>query len=229
MEREDFEVGGEEEGGVLNPLDVFFGFGVDADSVLGVDEEWDLDFETGFEEGGFGSAGGGVAFDAGFGFGDFEVGFRGEFDGDGFVFKVLDIDFLAFDEEVFLSGELIGGQGELFVGLGVHEVAAGVVGVEVLGAGIADVGFFDAVVALEGFGDSGVGEKVAESGFGYAAAAGLFGVLKGEDEVGDAVDLDGAAGFEFSERVHGVWLRGFVWGFYSRKFGMGEGKEKMGS
>ena len=49
------------------------------------------------------------------------------------------------------------GEGELFVTGGVHEVIAAIVEIEVLGAGITDLGGFDAVVALEGFGDDGAG------------------------------------------------------------------------
>ena len=162
----------------------------------------DVDGEAGFEGGGLGGSGGGVAFDAGVGLGDLEWDGGGEFDGDGVFADDQDLGFGVFGQVVDGVADDIEGERLLLVGIGVHEVEQVAVAVEVLhgpvlGADAAELG-----AGLEGALDGVSAANVAQFESGLGRATSDLDVFPVDDLVLVAVEFDDESALEVAGGDH---------------------------
>src|SRR5215510_7454832 len=163
--------------------------GVDLHDVTLVEEERHLDHRSRLEGGRLVAAGGRVAADARVGLHDLELEEVGQLHGDGAAIDEQDVDLRVLLEEVAGIAHLVGGQGDLIVGLQVHEVIALVL-VQVLHVLLLEVHQLDLLPRAEGVVDDPSLPHVLELGAHEGAALAGLDVLEVDDAVGLPVELD---------------------------------------
>ena len=115
----------------LCSADVFTGSGIDLDFVAFVDEKRNLNLCAGFNGCGFGNVGCGIAFNTGFGFGNFKGYEVRSFKTENFAFVRKDAANVLFFAEFEGIAEKVFFDRDKFISFGIHEVIKVTVGVAV--------------------------------------------------------------------------------------------------
>src|SRR6266542_2463273 len=188
---------------LVRAFEVFAGTGVYLEDVAGVHEEGDVGADAGLEFGGLGAALGGVAADPGVGLGDGELDGGGEFDADGLVAVHEEVAGGVFFEVIEGIAEMVPSEGELIVGIGVHEVVEVALSVQVLCGLALDAGAGKACASLDGLIDDMAGAEVTQLHADLGTAAADLEVLDLDHLVERAVDFEGGAFAEVAGLDHG--------------------------
>ena len=162
----------------LNAGHVFARAGINAYRVAFVHEHRDLQGVAGLEGRGLGGVGGGVADDGGLADGDLELDEVGGLDGEGSALEELHGDVHILFDEVERVLDLAVVQGDLLIGVDVHEVVELAVVVEIfhrLGLDVGEVEFFGGV---EGLFENAAGDDVLHLGADESRALAGLDVLE---------------------------------------------------
>src|SRR5262245_29761224 len=162
---------------------------VDLDHVALVEEQGHLHHRPGFERGRLGAAGGGVSPDARVGAGDGQLDEVRKLDGDRAPVDEEHLDLDVLSQEVAGLAHLVGGECDLLVALGIHEVVA-IVAIEVLHPPLVEVNQLELLAGPEGGVDDGAEPEVLELGADEGAALAGLHVLELHDAVRLPVVLD---------------------------------------
>src|SRR5690606_22962039 len=174
----------------LYPSQVLAGAGVDLDRIALVDEQRNLDDETGLELGGLERAGDGVSPHTGIALDDLEFHRVGQRHADRLAPVEEDVDLRVLLEEVLRVAEHVLGEEGLVVGLLVHEVVVRPLLVEELHRTLLEVGTVELLAGPEVLlQDVARDERLVLGANEGATLAGLH-VLELDDLVGMIVDLD---------------------------------------
>jgi len=180
--------------GFFDAVDVGAVAGVDFDGLAFVDEEGHAHRGARLDGGGLGGVGGGVAFEARLGVGDFQARLDGHFGVEDRVGRCVDdhVDDVAFLHEVD-SGDEVFGDGDVVPCLLVEEVVIVALSVGVLEGAALDAYVFDGLADVESFFEDASGDDVFQLRAHDGVSLSGFHVEELDAEVELAVHTDAGA------------------------------------
>lgn len=190
-------------GSGLHALQIVAVAGIDAHLIADIAEERHADFSAGLHGSGLERVGGGVALDAGFGVGDFKHHVGGKLAGEDRVGSGVNhsLDDIALLEELN-AFDAFAGKSHLLERLGVHEVVAHIVFIEILIGTALDADFVDFHAGVPGLVEDTAGFYVAKlCAYESRTLTGLN-VKEFHDEEIVAVDVEAHAVLEISCCCH---------------------------
>lgn len=188
---------------LFNPHHIFPRLRVHTHEVALVEEQRNVHLQAALQLGMLVAAAGRVAFHARHRLDDLQIDRRLELDADGLAFERERVELPAFDHVRQRFLQLFPGEEELIVVVQIHEGAAVGVAIQILHAAVPHVGRIDLLASLKVPCDHRARLQIAQLALHIRLALALAAKLGADDDVWFTVELNGGAGLEVGDVVHG--------------------------